>query len=377
MSSGPATARNRASPKASSAQETLEREQTAKWMQNLALIEWQVARMAAGCHEAASSSQSSRARREASRLSASYALSSYALSTGPSILVQVLSLVAMAELYNQVWVEEGRAATEFGEQSKPVEAAVVEIRQRVREHAGKYLSSGEIGSVEELVHAWRKAHPAVRDVGFIRFDAFAEEYASAAGRTVDTGGMFGRITGEARNLEFLGERLLLVMNRMPRLAEWQAEAFAADLLDEPEIVDTFATIKQVGELQGPLLEGLKSLEALDQRLASMPSNLALAITQQPELKDGLAEVQNTVQRVQALEQSVRALEKSVNSLDTHLTQIATSVHPDTLRQLTDHAAGVAWTRVRSILLLTTACGAALLVLHALLRQWKSPPQPRS
>ena len=53
-------------------------------------------------------------------------------------------------------------------------------------------------------------------------------------------------------------------------------------------------------------------------------------------------MQNTVQRVQALEQSVRALETSVNSLDTHLTQLATSLHPDALRQLTDHAGGVAW-----------------------------------
>ena len=169
----------------------------------------------------------------------------------------------------------------------------------------------------------------------------------------------------------------MVINRMQRLAEWQAEAFVAGVLDEPEIVDTFATLKKIGELQPLFLERLKSLEALELRLASMPSDLALAITRQQELKDALEQMQNTARRVQALEQSVRALETSVNSLDTHLTQLATSLHPNTLRQLTDHAGAVAWSRVRSTLLLTAACGAAFLVLHALLRRWKHPPQPRS
>jgi hypothetical protein len=109
----------------------------------------------------------------------------------------------------------------------------------------------------------------------------------------------------------------------------------------------------------------------------MPSELTLAISRQPELKDTLEQVQSTGQRVQALEQSVRALETSVNNLDTHLKQIANSVQPDTLRQLTDHAAAAAWTRVRYGVLLAAACGAALLILHALLRKWNSPPQPRS
>lgn len=52
-------------------------------------------------------------------------------------------------------------------------------------------------------------------VEFIRFDAFADEFAREVGRTADLAGLFGTITGEARKLEFLGERSMLLMNRMP------------------------------------------------------------------------------------------------------------------------------------------------------------------
>lgn len=346
-------------------------------MENLAFIEWQVARMAAACHEAATASQSSHARREASRLTASYALSSYTFASRRTPIVQALSLAAMAELYFLVWVEEGKAVKEFGEHSKAVEGAIVEIRERVQEHAGKQVSAEALGSVGEIVRAWRKAHPKVRDVELIRFDALAEEAARETERTANAGGMFGKITGEARNMEFLGERLLMVMNRMPRLAEWQAEAFAGSLLDEPQVVEAFASVKQLGELQRLLPERLKSIEALEQRLASMPSDLASALTQQPELKEALGQVQNSVQQVQVLEQSVRALESSVKSLDTHLTQLATSLRPETLRELTEHAGVVARSRARSTVLLATACGAGLLILHALLRRWNNPPQLRS
>jgi hypothetical protein len=64
-----------------------------------------------------------------------------------------------------------------------------------------------------------------------------------------------------------------MLNRMPRLAEWHAEAFAATLLDEPEVVHAFATLKQLGELQRLLPERLKSLEALDQRLDAVGADV--------------------------------------------------------------------------------------------------------
>jgi len=204
-----------------------------KWAENEALVEWQVSRLAASCNEIATATLSPAARREALRLKAAYGTSSYAIVSGSSALVQALDLTAMAALSHQVWVEEGRAASEFGALAKPVERAMSEIRERTRAHALKHLSADELRGVEEMVRAWRMGNPGPVVVEFIRFEAFADEFAGSLGKSADLGGLFGRIAGTAQNVEMLGERALFLISRMPRLAEWHAEAAGRHVCARP------------------------------------------------------------------------------------------------------------------------------------------------
>jgi hypothetical protein len=187
-----------------------EEQQLLKWAANLSLVEWQVARLAASCNEVATATPSPAARREALRLKAAFATSSYAILSGRNVLVQVLDCLAMAALSQQVWIEEGRAASEFGAQSKLVEAAFQEIQERTRVHALTLLSPDELREVEEMVRAWRKTHPGPVVAEFIRFEAFADEIARSFGNPSDLVGLFGKIAGGAHNVELLGERAVFL-----------------------------------------------------------------------------------------------------------------------------------------------------------------------
>ena len=348
-----------------------------KWLENEALVEWQIARLAAACNDVAASTQSGAARREALRLKAAYASSCYAIMSGRSPLVQVLSLTASALLSHQVWVEEGRAASQFGAQSKPVEEAIQEIRNRTRAHALANMSTNELQEVEEMVRVWRQANPGPAVMEFICFEAFAEEYTRTIGKTPDLGGMFGRVTGGALSIEMLGERVLFLLSRMPRLAEWQAEAAAANLLAQSDLADGMFALKQLGQLQRTLPEQLNSLQALDSRLASLPVELAAAVGKQPEVKEALARVEQTSQQIKALEGGVSTLEQSVNTLATQLAQLTSAAQPASLQHLADRTSNAFLVRARSFLLLATACVAALLLFHALLRRWSTRPQPQA
>jgi vacuolar-type H+-ATPase subunit E/Vma4 len=313
----------------------------------------------------AATSESVEARREALRLKAAYATSSYAILSGRSPLVQALDLAAMGALTNEVWVEDGRGSTMFGAQAKPITSAIAEIRKRTRSHALRHMSSRELEVVEEMVRAWKKAHPGPVVVEFIRFEAFADEIAAALGRTADLGGMFGRIAGEARSVELLGERALFLISRMPRLAEWHAEAAAANLLAQPNLAAAMDSIAQLGGLQRAVPEQVK---VLDTRLAALPAELVAAVAKQTELKGALGQVEQAAQQLKSMETTIQSLERSVAALSAQMGRLNTSTHPDSLRDIADQAGGIVSSRGRSLILLAAGCGAGLLILNAVLRR---------
>lgn len=344
-----------------------------KWVaENEALVEWQVGVLAASCNRVATTARSAAARREALRLKAAYATSSYAIMADPNALLQVLDLVGLATLSHEVWIEEGRAASEFDAQAKPVELAFAEIRERVRAHARNHLAPKELEAVEAVVRDWRKAHAGPAVVEFIRFEAFADELARALGKSPDLGGLLGRVAGAVQGAQMLGERALLLASRAPRLAEWHAEAAAAQILAQPELTDAFAALKQLGGLERTLPEQFKAIEALEPRLASLPTELAGALAKQPELKETLTRLEQTSQQMKALEGSVGALEKSVSALSGQLGQLTSATQPAAVQQLAETTVAVLMRQARSLIWLATGCAAAIIILHALLRRWRHP-----
>lgn len=341
-----------------------------RWAENEALVEWQVGRIAAACNEVATAGVSPAVRRDALRLKAAYGASSYAILSGGIPLVQALDLTAMAALSHRVWIVEGRAAREFGGQARPVEQAFNDIQGRIRAHVLAYLSADELAGVEKMVGLWREEHPGPVVVEFIRFEAFADEVASLRDRPPELGGLFGRLKSRLQSMEMLGERALSLASRMPRLTEWHAEAAAANILAQPEIGESMVVVRQFGELQRTLPAQVALLES---RVASLPAELAGALTREPGFRAALAELGGAAERMKALEGSLRALEKSVGVLGGELARIGESTHPAAVRQLADQAGARAGEEGRSLVLLASACAAGLLLLNAALRRWTGRP----
>ncbi|MBL9209286.1 MAG: hypothetical protein JNL92_02405 [Opitutaceae bacterium] len=343
--------------------------QITQWAENEALVEWQVARLAAGCNAIVDTATSAGARREALRLKAAHATSSYAILAGRSPLLQVIDLLAMAELTRQVWVDEGRARREFPGGEQPLVTALDDIHRRVGAHAARHFSPAELAQVGRVVRAWREAHPGALPTEFIRFEAFAGELARSLA-VPDLGGLLGRLEGGAYSLEMLGERALFLASRTPRLAQWHAEAAAANIVGQRELTDLLGSLQRLGELRSTVVE---QMAGLDRRLAAFPAELVSAAASRPELKTATAQLEQAGQRLERLEATVQNLEKSVSELNRHVAQLSTALQPATLRQLSRDATADAGAQARTLLWQAALALAGLVVLHAALRRRTARP----
>lgn len=74
----------------------------------------------------------------------------------------------------------------------------------------------------------------------------------------------------------------------------------------------------------------------------------------PSIKETLAAVGQISHELKLIDGRLGKLEQSLGSIDTSLKPVGSIAQPDVLREL---------------ILLATACGAGLIVLHALLRRW--------
>jgi hypothetical protein len=343
--------------------------QLKRTLENEALIEWQIGRLAAACNAVANSTQSLSARREALRLKAAYATSCYAVAGVANPEMQVLDLMAMANLSHLIWVEEQRAQTEFGTDAKPLEESFTEIRARTRKHAEKSLSADQLDGLETMVKEWRKLNPGPAVVEFIRFEALAEELSHSLGRVSDLGGLLGRITGQALDARLLGERLLTLASRTPRIAEWHAESAAANLLAQPELANAVAAVAQLDGIRHELPARISALEA---QLSTLPSSLAMAVTSQPEFRTALTRTDDQLKQLQV---GVDSLEKSVALLATQLGQLNSLAQPESIRQLAGTAGEPLIHQMTSLVWWATGCAAGVVVLHAVLRRWSRRPPP--
>jgi len=77
--------------------------------------------------------------------------------------------------------------------------------------------------------------------------------------------------------------------------------------------------------------------------------------------------------MKALEGGVASLDKSVRTLAGQLAQLTTATQPASVQQLADSTGDTLVRQARSLMLLATACAAAVVLLHALLRPWGNRP----
>lgn len=215
---------------------------------------------------------------------------------------------------------------------------------------------------------------------FIRFDAYADQLAETLAAGAADSGILARVRSAAHHVEMLGERVILLAGRMPRLTEWHAEAAAANLMATGEVGEALSAVRELGGMPRVLHADFTRLDAhlaelpgkfqlLDDRLASLPSGLLTTLTNQPEYSAALSQLEQSGQQVKTLLDTVQSLDRQVAGLTHQLSDLTAVAKPESIRSITTQAASGVLSMGRSFILLVTACLAGLLVLGALLLRW--------
>ena len=339
-----------------------------EWIKNRNVAEWILARVAGACWQVSQANVSPEARFEILELRANFGSSSVALMTGITPRSQIVGMTILSAMVHRVWVTEGQATALLGSQSAPLVQALDEVHKGLLAECRRYCSETEIEGILKGVESWRATHPGKVDVTFLRFDTTLEEMARTIGNVGDdSGGLLGSLDGRLYNAILLGERLMFQLSRMPRLMEWHAEAATAAALVQREVRSAVQSWESFERLE-PVLTS--ESDRFQSTLNGMPERLTAAFVQQPEIAGLMRTSRDLETRLGQLEDTVETFDKTVVQLSERLGVLAVAAEPKSVHVTVSEIMPAVVGPLRSIIFLLTGAGAALLVLHAILRRWR-------
>src|SRR5262245_36526981 len=216
-------------------------------------------------------------RRLAHRIKLDGVLAVEDIASSPDPYAKVLDLVVSVTLQSMVWIDENRAEDVFGPRAPVLIRALREMREEAWQIAGRTLRQDQLETLDLLIGDWRRTHPQVDQVAFVKFDNFAGVRAIALTADLKTGtGLMApaiEMTQEAREYRRLAERAFWYSKRAPNVAGIQAEAAMNEILSTPEAGSLSATMTQFGgtaDRVGQLLDSLPTMfDARQRQLAEL------------------------------------------------------------------------------------------------------------
>jgi hypothetical protein len=120
--------------------------------------------------------------------------------------------------------------------------------------------------------------------------------------------------------------------------------------------------------------------------ASFPAAAAIVDSQEPEAKvepkqpppreptiketmSAVGQIAKDLKSIDAIEKRLATIEKNIAGIDASLVPVGNALKPEGLRQLADLVVDVAYERAKNILILVTAFGALLIAFGAVLLRW--------
>lgn len=162
----------------------------------------------------------------------------YDIVTNADPFTRLLDLMLVVTLQSQKWIEEDQAERWFGERAQPLILASRKAREDIWQIAARTMTADQLEVIDYLIWDWRRRHPGIELVSYVRFDDFAAERGKSIIADVRGGGGLLAPVGEATKavdeMRALAERAFFYAKRLPFLMSWQMRAAVDDVLTESE-----------------------------------------------------------------------------------------------------------------------------------------------
>lgn len=164
---------------------------------------------------------------------------------------QTLDLVVAVTLESIVLIDENQAEINFGDRAPGLIQAIRTMRVEAWDLAAKVLNQDQLERLDFIILEWRRTHPDVDQVAFVKFDDFAGTRASGLLNEIKAGGGFLAPLSEAsqvlKDWGRLTERAFWYSKRAPNIAAIQAEGAVNEILSTPEINSVLQTADRLGK----------------------------------------------------------------------------------------------------------------------------------
>jgi hypothetical protein len=190
-------------------------------------------------------------RRMAHQIKLNGVLSMNDIVSGNDPYAQVFDLVVSVTLQSILLIDENGAERTFGERAPVLINAIRTMRVEAWDLAAKVLTQEQLEQLDYLILEWRRAHPDVEQVAFVKFDNFAGARSAGLLAELKSGqGFLAPLNQASQVLKDWGrltERAFWYSKRAPNVAAIQAEGAVNEILATPEVNSMLQTAERVGK----------------------------------------------------------------------------------------------------------------------------------
>jgi hypothetical protein len=189
-------------------------------------------------------------RRMAHQIKLNGVLSMNDIVSGNDPYAQIFDLVVTVTLQSIVLIDENGAEKTFGDRAPGLIKAIRTMRVEAWELAAKVLTQEQLELLDYIILEWRRTHPEIEQVAFVKFDNFAGARGTGLLTELRSGGGFlAPLSAASQVLKDWGrltERAFWYSKRAPNIAAVQAEGAVNEILSTPEINSMLQTADRLG-----------------------------------------------------------------------------------------------------------------------------------
>jgi len=164
---------------------------------------------------------------------------------------RTLDLVVSVTLQSILLIDENGAEKEFGDRAPVLISAIHTMRTEAWELAARVLNQDQLELLDYIILEWRRTHPDIDQVAYVKFDNFASARAAGLLAGLKAGEGFLAPLSEAaivmKDWARLTERAFWYSKRAPNIAAIQAEGAVNEILSTPEVNSVLSAAERLSK----------------------------------------------------------------------------------------------------------------------------------